>query len=189
MKKLTVLLALLLAAALVGCGNTVKENSALNQQTEIAQNNDQQTSSDNDTVSQTEKQPILEKEQVSDLLESDIAKDEKKDAASDKQTKIAQNNGQQSSSDKNSVSKTEKQTSRKDKETSAVLAQRITKDEAKAAALKHAGLTEKDIRFLEIELDDDGCYEVSFDADGYEYDYDVDIKTGKILKFEKEPID
>ena len=136
MKKLTVLLALLLAVALVGCGTAAKENAVSNQQTEIAQNVDQQTSSNHD-----------------------------------------------------SVNKTEQQSAHEDKQTSDVPAQRITKDEAKAAALKHAGLTEKDIRFLEIELDDDGYYEVSFDANGYEYDYDVDIKSGKILKSEKERID
>lgn len=65
----------------------------------------------------------------------------------------------------------------------------ITKDEALAAALKHAGVAEKDAKRLEIELDDDGYYDISFTAGGYEYDYDVDAKTGKILKSEKEKDD
>ncbi|HCE34134.1 MAG TPA: peptidase, partial [Clostridiales bacterium] len=43
-----------------------------------------------------------------------------------------------------------------------------------------------------IELDfDDGIYvyEVEFVSGGYEYEYEIDAKTGRILNFEKEPID
>lgn len=65
----------------------------------------------------------------------------------------------------------------------------ITRDEAKNIALKHAGLTAAQVRDLEVELDrDDGTkhYDVSFDADGYDYDYEIHAETGKILKSEKE---
>ncbi len=66
---------------------------------------------------------------------------------------------------------------------------KITKNEAKAIALKHAGARENSVRQLEIEYDrDDGVlkYEVSFTFGGYEYDYDIDAKTGKIIHYEKE---
>ncbi len=65
----------------------------------------------------------------------------------------------------------------------------ITRDEAKSIALNHAGLTASQVRDLEVELDrDDGKahYDVSFDADGYDYDYEIHAETGKILKSEKE---
>ena len=60
---------------------------------------------------------------------------------------------------------------------------------AKAAALKHAGLTEGSIRELDMELDrEDGVlvYEIEFKAGGYEYEYTIDAATGKILAQERE---
>ena len=60
---------------------------------------------------------------------------------------------------------------------------------AKAAALKHAGLTEGSIRELDMELDrEDGAlvYEIEFKAGGYEYEYTIDAATGKILAQERE---
>ena len=60
---------------------------------------------------------------------------------------------------------------------------------AKAAALKHAGLTEDSIRELDMELDrEDGVlvYEIEFKAGGYEYEYTIDAATGKILAQERE---
>ena len=60
---------------------------------------------------------------------------------------------------------------------------------AKAAALKHAGLTEGSIRELDMELDrEDGVlvYEIEFKANGYEYEYTIDAATGKILAQERE---
>jgi len=65
----------------------------------------------------------------------------------------------------------------------------LTKAEAKAIALKHAGLKESEVRDLDVELDrDDGTvhYDVDFEKDGFEYDYEIDANTGKILKSRKE---
>lgn len=64
----------------------------------------------------------------------------------------------------------------------------ITAAEAQAIALKDAGLTASQVWGLEVEKDrDDGVtkYEISFEANGYEYDYEISM-TGKILKKEKE---
>lgn len=74
-----------------------------------------------------------------------------------------------------------KEEKKKDKE--------ITAGEAKAIALKHAGLVESEVRDLEIEKDrDDGIvkYEVEFESGRMEYEYEIDAETGKILKAEKE---
>lgn len=58
---------------------------------------------------------------------------------------------------------------------------------AKAAALSHAGVS--DIRDYECELDYENgkaVYEISFKANGYEYDYEIDASNGAVLKCEKE---
>ena len=65
----------------------------------------------------------------------------------------------------------------------------LSKAEARDIALKHAGLKASEVRQLETELDrDDGAlhYDVDFEKDGYDYEYEIDAATGKILKSEKE---
>ncbi len=68
----------------------------------------------------------------------------------------------------------------------------ISKDKAEKAALKHAGVKASDARFDRTELDnDDGNlhYEIEFYANGYDYDYEVDAKSGAIISFDKEKDD
>lgn len=65
----------------------------------------------------------------------------------------------------------------------------LTATEARDIALKHAKLTSSEVRDLEVELDrDDGKkhFDVSFEKDGYDYEYEIDAASGKILKSEKE---
>ena len=65
----------------------------------------------------------------------------------------------------------------------------LSAEEAKQLALNHAGVSADDVLFSQAELDyDDGrtVYEVEFRAGGYEYDYEIDAETGKILKSERE---
>ncbi len=65
----------------------------------------------------------------------------------------------------------------------------IGRDAAIAAAYKHAGLAADAVKFVECELDNDHgtyVYEIGFRIDGYEYEYDIDAKTGAVLKFEKD---
>lgn len=60
---------------------------------------------------------------------------------------------------------------------------------AKEIALRHAGVAESAVRGYSCRLDrEDGVwvYEIEFEAGGFEYDYDVDAVTGKILKAKKE---
>ncbi|MBR6786143.1 MAG: PepSY domain-containing protein, partial [Clostridia bacterium] len=66
---------------------------------------------------------------------------------------------------------------------------KVSKEEAKAAALKHAGLAENEVKFLKAELDKARkglVYEVEFSSGNYEYDYEVSAENGKVLKSEKE---
>ena len=63
----------------------------------------------------------------------------------------------------------------------------IGKTKAKEIALKHAGVSNP--KALEIDFDaDDGLivYEVDFKGNKYEYDYEINAKTGKIVKVDKE---
>ncbi|MBQ7985680.1 MAG: PepSY domain-containing protein [Clostridia bacterium] len=66
----------------------------------------------------------------------------------------------------------------------------ISKETAKQTALSHAGLSGKNVERYESKLDfEDGrqVYEIEFDFEGYEYDYEIDAKNGEVLKFDKEP--
>lgn len=65
----------------------------------------------------------------------------------------------------------------------------ISKDDAQKAALSHAGISVTDTEKLTNKLEwEDGrqIYEIEFDAQGFEYDYEIDAKTGEILHFSKE---
>ncbi|MBQ9741584.1 MAG: PepSY domain-containing protein [Kiritimatiellae bacterium] len=65
----------------------------------------------------------------------------------------------------------------------------IGRQAAIRAALAHAKFHESDVRWLKCELDrEDGVmvYEVDFKKDGFEYDYDIDAKTGTVIKAKKE---
>lgn len=65
----------------------------------------------------------------------------------------------------------------------------LTREDARDIALKHAGFTAEQVRDLEIELDrDDGAvhYDVDFEKEGYDYSYEIDAYSGKILRSEKE---
>ena len=68
----------------------------------------------------------------------------------------------------------------------------ISVDRAKEIALNHASLKASDVRFVKAKLDkDDGIYEyeISFIKGIYEYDYEINAKSGAIIDFEKELID
>ncbi len=65
----------------------------------------------------------------------------------------------------------------------------ISSDDAKTAALNHAGLTASQVTHLKTELDREGgklVYEVEFKSGGHEYEYVIDAATGAVIKSEKE---
>lgn len=73
-----------------------------------------------------------------------------------------------------------------------VVAKEITKEEAIAIALKHAGVSRSDARFDDVELDSDDSvryWEIEFKAGNYEYEYDILASNGKITDVEREKSD
>lgn len=65
----------------------------------------------------------------------------------------------------------------------------ISADDAKTAALNHAGLTASQVTHLKAELDREGgklVYEIEFKSGGHEYEYVIDAATGAVIKSEKE---
>ena len=75
------------------------------------------------------------------------------------------------------------------KETAEKKPELLSKDQAIAVALNHAGLDRDQVEFDDIERDeDDGriIWEIEFDAGSYEYEYEIDAETGNILDHEKE---
>lgn len=60
---------------------------------------------------------------------------------------------------------------------------------AKSAALRHAGLSESQVRELQVEWDSEhgrAVYEVEFKSGGMEYEYVIDAATGAVLDHEVE---
>ena len=65
----------------------------------------------------------------------------------------------------------------------------ITEEEAVERALKHVGLTKADVRRVRSHPDwEHGrqVYEIKFYQGGFEYEFDIDAESGKILKYEKD---
>lgn len=65
----------------------------------------------------------------------------------------------------------------------------VGEEKAKTAALKHAGLKESDLNFYRCEMDYENgrlVYELDFVANGYDYDYEINAKTGDVVKYDKE---
>ena len=66
----------------------------------------------------------------------------------------------------------------------------LTPEDAAQIALKHAGLTREQVTRLSVEKDYFGqapCFDVEFHCNGFEYDFEIDVYSGKILNVEKEP--
>lgn len=65
----------------------------------------------------------------------------------------------------------------------------ISKEEAKAIALTHAGVSADEVTRLTAEFDYDdgrGEYDVQFHYGSYEYSYEIHAETGRILSWDKE---
>lgn len=68
----------------------------------------------------------------------------------------------------------------------------ITAEEAKAAALKHAGFTASEVTFTKAELDYEGGiaeYDIEFNSALNEYEYEINAATGMVIKYSKEALD
>ena len=74
-----------------------------------------------------------------------------------------------------------------------VVTYKVSDSQAKEIALKDAGLAETAVSNLRVKLDtDDGRvhYDVDFDdlATGLDYDYEIDVESGAIIKRSSEPL-
>lgn len=68
----------------------------------------------------------------------------------------------------------------------------IGSNRALEIALQKAGVDKANAKKVDVSLDAVERvpkYEVEFESGGFEYDYDVNAKTGEVIKSEKEPID
>ncbi|MBQ9768757.1 MAG: PepSY domain-containing protein [Clostridia bacterium] len=68
----------------------------------------------------------------------------------------------------------------------------VTAEKALEIALAHAGVSKEKAVMDRVETDFENgkkIYEVEFYSAGYDYDYDIDAETGKVLRFEKEYYD
>ena len=65
----------------------------------------------------------------------------------------------------------------------------LTAKEAEMTALDHAGFTADQVQYLRTEYElDDGVpqYEVQFHQGRWEYDYEIDARTGEILSYDRD---
>lgn len=68
----------------------------------------------------------------------------------------------------------------------------ISQSDAQAAALAHAGVRSENVGRIRGELDEEGgvrVYEIEFTANGIEYGYEIDARTGAVRKAEQEGAD
>lgn len=68
----------------------------------------------------------------------------------------------------------------------------VTKAKAESSALNHAGLQKSQVKFFQCKLDVENgvkVYDVEFYFNGYEYEYEINAVSGKVLKAEKERAD
>lgn len=89
----------------------------------------------------------------------------------------------------NDVKETDTATTAKEEPGTEPSSEEVTSEQAEDIALKHAGLKRSEVTYIRSSLDyDDGykLYEVEFYKDRFEYDYDVDAVSGKILSFDKD---
>lgn len=66
---------------------------------------------------------------------------------------------------------------------------KISEDEAKKIALENCGLNESEIHNKKSTLDTENgvlVYEIKFYSEGYEYEYEIDANSGKIISKSKE---
>lgn len=107
-------------------------------------------------------------------------------------SKVPSNNDSSSNNSNNNDSGSKNNNGTKDNENEGNNVQDdrdFTIEQAKEVALKHAGLEIKDVIFTEAKQEYENgklVYEIEFIYNGYEYDYEIDVATKEIIKYEKE---
>ena len=73
--------------------------------------------------------------------------------------------------------------------TETIPAKELTREEAQAVALDHAGYTADQVKGLRTRRDNDDrtpTYEIEFRVGRYEYEYEIHAETGRILDFDRD---
>lgn len=73
--------------------------------------------------------------------------------------------------------------------TAPVSDENISEDKAKSIAFDHAGVKAADVKFSKAELDSDDLivhYDVEFVAGDFEYEYEINAESGKVIASDKE---
>lgn len=128
----------------------------------------QNDSTENEAIASTDEKTESKQEETPS---TNVESSKKEETTSSKETNTSSK--KPTSSSKNSSTSTSSQ---------------ISASKAKSIAFKDAGLKESEVYDLEVELDrDNGTlhYDVSFEKDGKDYDYEINAKTGKIISVEK----
>lgn len=97
-------------------------------------------------------------------------------------------NGQQ----ENSQTPEDRQTAQSGNQAGTVNQPKLSPEEAREAALKHAGVTGEEATVIKEELDyDDGVteYEIEFVAGGTKYEYEINAEDGAVLGSSQEPVE
>ena len=125
-----------------------------------------------------------------DAATGEILKSEREKAASSSKSGRSTAKSTSRSTAKATARPTAKATAKPtSKPTDASTTKSIGRDEALSIALKNAGIKSSQAKKVKVEKDRENgrtIYEVEFTADGYEYEYEIDASSGKILKKEKE---
>lgn len=107
-------------------------------------------------------------------------------SSSQSDSSTQQTGGNSSPTDNSSAPQTDNEQSQNSK------ASYISEEQAKSAALSHAGLSAKAITEYKSKLDREHgvmVYEIEFKCEGFEYDYEIDASAGTVLKNHKETDD
>ena len=132
----------------------------------------------------------IEYEYEVDAATGEILKSEREKAASSSKSGRSTAKSTSRSTAKATARPTAKATAKPtSKPTDASTTKSIGRDEALSIALKNAGIKSSQAKKVKVEKDRENgrtIYEVEFTADGYEYEYEIDASSGKILKKEKE---
>ncbi len=107
-------------------------------------------------------------------------------SSSQSDSSTQQTGGNSSPTDNSSAPQTDNEQSQNSK------ASYISEEQAKSAALSHAGLSAEAITEYKSKLDREHgvmVYEIEFKCEGFEYDYEIDASAGTVLKNHKETDD
>ena len=182
-KLFTLTLTLLVAFAFAACTPEIHIHTGEESSEAIVSNNDTVASSDETATDNTSQPSVDTSVASSETSKVDIP--ERQESTASKVTS-SKNTSSKVTSSKDTSSKVTSSKNTSSKVTSS--SSNISASQAKEIALKDAGLKASQIYDYEIELDRDRGtlhYDVSFEYNGRDYDYEINAATGKIISVDK----